>query len=490
MNTFLPSGRHFLLLLSGIVLLFASGSFFRGLNEPDEGRYANIALEMLEPGGSWMTPVLSDYEHYDKPPLVYWLTAASLALFGRHEWAARLPSIFGALAGLAGMAWMAWRLYGVRTAWWSLIVCSTLLQFAVFSTILTPDMLLTGFCMLAAGAWAEGKTHNRRIRWWLVSLLFWIAAWHAKATTALIPLSGMALGLLLTGNREGLGALRPLRTVAAIILLSSPWYLLMMAQHPGLADFFFGREIVGRIGGHPDGRHGPIYYHLGVCLIAWLPWWPWAFRRHANRSSTPLWRRIPLEGWVVVFGIGFYSMISSKLPAYTLPFAPWLAVWCAKNIVNSQKASHRSLYGTAAIAAACYMALGIAIPAFESRLSRNSSIRPVAVYLLSHQADHIYFDKYWPGAEFYLPENKVHYLEKPPVEREGDPGDRESEVPHFVVSDIWPELLESSDHQSIWIVLFQDKNHEILKTLPPGFTAGNPVVIGNFRCYPISSSDG
>src|ERR1044071_4836221 len=84
----------------------------RGLNEPDEGRYTNIAGEMLEPHHGWWEPRMSDFAHYDKPPLVYWATAISFKAFGKNEWAARLPSFLGALMALAGLAWAAGRLYG------------------------------------------------------------------------------------------------------------------------------------------------------------------------------------------------------------------------------------------------------------------------------------------------------------------------------------------------------------------------------------------
>ena len=64
-----PSARQWALLLLALafLLLFRLGD--RGLNEPDEGRYANIALEMLEPEHSIWEPRMSDFGHSDKPPL-------------------------------------------------------------------------------------------------------------------------------------------------------------------------------------------------------------------------------------------------------------------------------------------------------------------------------------------------------------------------------------------------------------------------------------
>src|SRR6476660_8752128 len=72
----------------------------RKLQHPDEGRYAEIAREMAVTG-DWVTPRLDGLKYFEKPPLQYWLTAASFKAFELDEWTARLP---GALAGFLTLA--------------------------------------------------------------------------------------------------------------------------------------------------------------------------------------------------------------------------------------------------------------------------------------------------------------------------------------------------------------------------------------------------
>jgi hypothetical protein len=67
----------------------------RKLQHPDEGRYAEIAREMVATG-DWVTPRLNGIKYFEKPPLQYWLTAARFRAFEVDEWPARLPA---ALAG-------------------------------------------------------------------------------------------------------------------------------------------------------------------------------------------------------------------------------------------------------------------------------------------------------------------------------------------------------------------------------------------------------
>jgi len=70
----------------------------RGIWDPDEGRYSNVALTMLDTG-DWLTPRRnSTIGHWTKPPGTYWLVAGSVALFGETPWAARLPIALSYLA--------------------------------------------------------------------------------------------------------------------------------------------------------------------------------------------------------------------------------------------------------------------------------------------------------------------------------------------------------------------------------------------------------
>lgn len=65
----------------------------------DESIYANNAVEMAENGNLLVYHVHGQPDnHNSKPPLVLWLEALAVKLFGCHEWVLRLPSYF-ALAG-------------------------------------------------------------------------------------------------------------------------------------------------------------------------------------------------------------------------------------------------------------------------------------------------------------------------------------------------------------------------------------------------------
>jgi 4-amino-4-deoxy-L-arabinose transferase-like glycosyltransferase len=78
-----------LLLLSVLAgCLFFAGLGSLPLLEPDEGRNAEVAREMLA-SGDWITPHYDALPYLDKPAVLFWLVASSFKVAGLHEWSAR-----------------------------------------------------------------------------------------------------------------------------------------------------------------------------------------------------------------------------------------------------------------------------------------------------------------------------------------------------------------------------------------------------------------
>ena len=116
----------------------------RGLNEPDEGRFAEIAREMSL-STNWIMPHLGGIPHLQKPPMIYWLCALSIRAFGANEWAVRLPAALAALGTVLALMHVAGLLFGSEVRWKAgLILLSSMLFFAL-ARLITTDMLLTFF---------------------------------------------------------------------------------------------------------------------------------------------------------------------------------------------------------------------------------------------------------------------------------------------------------------------------------------------------------
>src|SRR5262249_5279350 len=123
------------------VSLFFVGQGAIGFIGPDEPRYADVARGMLE-SGDYITPHLFGKPWFEKPPLYYWLAAASFRL-GINELDARLPS---ALAGLGFLSlWFMFSrgLFRTRAAALSVVLLAGTVGWIGFAHAAVMDMLFT-----------------------------------------------------------------------------------------------------------------------------------------------------------------------------------------------------------------------------------------------------------------------------------------------------------------------------------------------------------
>src|SRR5438876_374639 len=195
--------------------------FFRlgrpGLGDPDEGRNAEAAREMLE-SGDWVTPHMDGVVYLDKPPAFFWVVALSYALFGVGELSARAPSALFALATIVLVFMFARSRLGETGAWLAGLTLALSPLFIVFGRIVIFDMMLT-FCMTVAifAAFEALESDSRRV---LPAALFFASAGLGticKGPVALIvPLLVAVVWALVRGRPRALGRLR-FGTEAAVL---------------------------------------------------------------------------------------------------------------------------------------------------------------------------------------------------------------------------------------------------------------------------------
>src|SRR5437868_12313915 len=87
----------------GLIVLAVAALVFLGcivsppsLMDDVDAVQAQIARNMLD-SGDWVTARLDGIAYLEKSPLKYWMMAASMAVFGVHDWAARLPVALSAV---------------------------------------------------------------------------------------------------------------------------------------------------------------------------------------------------------------------------------------------------------------------------------------------------------------------------------------------------------------------------------------------------------
>lgn len=341
--------------------------FLRPLWEPDEGRYAQIPLEMLTKG-DWMTPTLNGVLYFEKPPFQYWLTAASLKLFGTGAAAARLPLALASALSL-GAAFLLARRLGARRPVWAAFMAATALLGFFCAQALTLDALFSALIVSSLACAVEAVTARvqgrRSLGWTLGAFLALALALLTKGLAAPVLLGGILLAslpfawpdpklrraLLWTGFHP-LGWL-------LFLGVSAPWFVAMERAHPGHAQFFFIHEHFARFSSITHDRRAsrnPFLdklFFLGVLAVGLLPWLSQAVVGLGRGFGFALRRRGPrgpgaaLSRWTVaavILGVlvplGFFSFSGSKLAPYILPaLVPALALGCALEREGEEPAS-------------------------------------------------------------------------------------------------------------------------------------------------------
>lgn len=334
-----PWGAMALLLLVAGLLFFTS--LHAPLLEPQEPRYAEIPRQMLAEG-RLLTPVLNGQAYLDKPPLLYWAVMACYALFGVHDWSARLvPAFAGVLTVLLTYSWGR-RVAGERAGLCGALVLCLAARFVYLERMLTMDCLL---CLFTAAGLAAGHAAvvggRLRLKWWLLSAAACALGVLTKGPVALVLIAApTAVHAFLERRSARITARQWAAYLAVVVGLAGPWYAAIEVAEPGSAWAFFWKHNVIRFAApfdHPE----PFWFYLPPLLLGLLPWsllLPGFVRFLFRRSARATAKRPPALGFFVLAALGslaFFSIAGCKRPVYVLPALPplALALGCYLNVL-------------------------------------------------------------------------------------------------------------------------------------------------------------
>lgn len=320
----------FPLALTAAIYILTSGG--RAVIDYDEGHYSQVALQMVQ-RGDWVTPYDNGVRFLEKPPLMYWLTAASFRCFGIHEFALRLPTAIGVLALVWIVMRMARRAAGDREA----LIAGVCTSFSVGTYLFTREALhdiwLVLFIALAMHAlleWHRDPGHPRG-----PALLFYAASAGAVMTKSLVgvafPAGIAVVFFLLMRERPQWRALHILPGALLFLLLTVPWHWLAAVRNAGFLWSFFVNEQFLRFIGRNDP---PVVWSIPLAtfwvlnLIWFFPWT--AFIPAAiSESRKPMdngRRALITLSWAWAAVILTFFSVSGRLEHYFFPALPALVL--------------------------------------------------------------------------------------------------------------------------------------------------------------------
>lgn len=314
------------------IVLQIGGLFRPGLLDDVDSIYIESAREMLH-RHDFVTPYIDGIRFFDKPPLMYWLAAGSMHLFGEHAWAARLPLALLVLALLWSVYALGLRFFSIisppdapdRGALYAALATATALGCYLYTRFFIPDILICLWMTLGvhlflialdrAAAQALLYGHKRSDSGHPVESLSIQpdqASRELPTRSALLPSLGFGAVLALNLLTKGLIGLvfpltfillylsftRQFRLLKHLYLLPSalffaaialPWHLLVALRNPaiamppdlglparaGWAWFYLYNEHIARFLGHRiphDYGNTPVWIFWVYAMVWTMPW--------------------------------------------------------------------------------------------------------------------------------------------------------------------------------------------------------------------------
>ena len=327
----------FYLVIPVVLLFYALGSFRTfGSHEV----FAAVPAQEMVHSGDWTVPRYAGIPRLKKPPLGYWVIAATASLTGMevNELTSRIPAALAAILLACLIGYWGYKWYGKRAGYAAGFIQATSVYVIIFGRKAEVDMIL---CLLTTSALflvAESETTESRksrfIRWSCIYAILSLA-WLAKFHYGLAIVMGPTVIYLFIQKRfrDFFCLLNPigLLLLAAAALI---WPYMVVQQLPHAHEIWLD-ETVGRALGTKG--EDPIWYYLPY--LCWMPL-PWSLfvLQGAFQSFQEAWRnRNPRERflWVWFFTVlVIVSVQPVKHGHYLMGCLPAFSLFAARPVVR------------------------------------------------------------------------------------------------------------------------------------------------------------
>ncbi len=346
--------RPFALLTLLCALLFLPGLASIPPTDRDEARFMQASKQMLE-SGDWVHLRFQDEPRNKKPAGIYWMQATSVKIFGQDPtvaWPYRLPSVLMAWLAVLATCWCGTRLFNREAGLAAGAILATSMMTIIEAHIAKTDAALLGCTALSMAMLAQHYTATRPSL--VTALLFWFSLGIGiliKGPVILLVVGGTILTLGVADRRwTWLKTLRPLTGIALTLVVVLPWLMAISSSNQSsfVADSI-QQDLLPKLLGAQES-HGAWPGTYLVTALATL--WPWSYLapfalvlawRHRAEPVVRFCLAWLIPAWIV------FELVPTKLPHYTLPLYPALALltaWAFSLKDEPLRRTFNTLWGT------------------------------------------------------------------------------------------------------------------------------------------------
>jgi 4-amino-4-deoxy-L-arabinose transferase-like glycosyltransferase len=392
-TTSLPNNANANLLSYQLIVLLVAALIFLvpcfgppHLMDDVDAVQAQIARTMLETG-DWVTPKLNGIAYMEKPVMKYWLIATAFAIFGVHDWAARLPlALLTITLCVVLVRFGAWA-FSPRIGFYSGLVLATSIGLFLFTRILIADASVT--CMVTIALWSVMRALDDDTP--LEKSGRWIALAGACAgfgillkglIAAVFPSGALFFYLVASGRlwqKRTWQRLHPVIGLGSAFLLAAPWHALAIWRNPPYFDFtlyatpgiyrgFFWSYFINEHVLRFLNRRYPRDYNTVPRALFWLlhlVWlFPWSVYFPALTRLKFSWRPTDRAGHVRLLAlcwisfVMFFFSLSTTQEYYSMPMYPALALLLGSALDSQSRLTTIGSYLGALITTLAALAIG------------------------------------------------------------------------------------------------------------------------------------
>ncbi|MGA2298095.1 MAG: glycosyltransferase family 39 protein, partial [FCB group bacterium] len=313
----------------------------------DEINFAEASREMLVTG-DYLTVRIDFQPFHEKPPLFFWLQAASMKIFGINEFASRFPNALTGIISLLFIYTIGKKLFDFRFGMlWVLTYIGSFLPFLYFkSGIIDPVFNLFIFVGMYF-LYMMYFTHieNKYIKKWhytaLAGLFIALAVLTKGPVGYLLPTLSLFIFGILNRKYSKFPFMQFLLYSVIALLPLTLWYVLVISSTGGNIFSQFIIYQIRLLTSQEAGHGGPIYYHFVVLLLGCFPASIFMLRAFRKNNEDSLLQKY-FRQWAVILlcvVLGVFSIVETKIIHYSsLAYFPitFLSAYSIYLIINEK----------------------------------------------------------------------------------------------------------------------------------------------------------
>src|SRR5579862_3539991 len=216
-------------------------------DEDADAAHALVSQEMLQ-RHDYVVMYMDGVRYLIRPPMHFWMVAASYKLLGESEFATRLP-LGLAVVGIVLLTFeFGRRFFGQRAGLYGALAVGSSVGMFIFTRNMIPEAIYTlafeGIFYLFLRSWTGSL--DTRIGYWGAAALCAVAVLTRALIGLLFPAATIVAFITLTGGWGRWRELRLFSSSAVFLAVAAPWHILAGLRSPGFVWAYFINEHINR----------------------------------------------------------------------------------------------------------------------------------------------------------------------------------------------------------------------------------------------------